>query len=53
MNLAWYVDSMALARHGAGIDAMRGFCPTWTDEQLRLRAGMAAQLRRARGAGKL
>jgi N-formylmaleamate deformylase len=37
-NLAWYVDSMALARQGAGIDAMRGFCPTWTEEQLQLRA---------------
>jgi N-formylmaleamate deformylase len=37
-NLAWYVDSMAAARNGAGIDAMRDFCPTWTDEQLRLRA---------------
>jgi N-formylmaleamate deformylase len=37
-NLAWYVDSMAAARKGAGIDAMRDFCPTWTDEQLRLRA---------------
>jgi N-formylmaleamate deformylase len=37
-NLAWYVDSMALARQGTGVDAMRGFCPTWTDEQLRLRA---------------
>jgi N-formylmaleamate deformylase len=37
-NLAWYVDSMAAARNGAGIDAMRGFCPTWTDQQLRLRA---------------
>jgi N-formylmaleamate deformylase len=37
-NLAWYVDSMAAARKGAGIEGMRGFCPTWTDEQLRLRA---------------
>jgi N-formylmaleamate deformylase len=37
-NLAWYVDSMAAARNGAGIDAMRDFCPTWTDQQLRLRA---------------
>jgi N-formylmaleamate deformylase len=37
-NLAWYVDSMAAARNGADIDAMRDFCPTWTEEQLRLRA---------------
>lgn len=37
-NLAWYTDSMAVARRGAGIDEMRRFCPTWTDAQLQLRA---------------
>jgi N-formylmaleamate deformylase len=37
-NLAWYVGSMAAARNGAGIDAMREFCPTWTGQQLHLRA---------------
>jgi N-formylmaleamate deformylase len=34
----WYVDSMALARDGADAEAMRAFCPTWTDDDLRLRA---------------
>jgi N-formylmaleamate deformylase len=34
----WYVDSMALAREGADAEAMRAFCPTWTNEDLRLRA---------------
>lgn len=37
-QLPWYVDSMALARRGCDADAMRQFCPTWTEEQLRLRA---------------
>lgn len=37
-QLPWYVDSIALAREGMDIDAMRRFCPTWTEEQLRLRA---------------
>ncbi|WP_322061109.1 alpha/beta hydrolase [Paraburkholderia sp. J63] len=37
-KLPWYVDSMALARKGADADGMRTFCPTWTDEELRLRA---------------
>jgi len=37
-KLPWYVDSMALARKGCDADAMRAFCPTWTEEQLRLRA---------------
>jgi N-formylmaleamate deformylase len=37
-KLDWYVDSMALCRQGAGMEEMRRFCPTWTDEQLRLRA---------------
>lgn len=34
----WYADSMALARKGTDADEMRGFCPTWTEEQLQLRA---------------
>jgi N-formylmaleamate deformylase len=37
-QLPWYVDSIAQARHGMGVEEMRKFCPTWTDEQLRLRA---------------
>jgi N-formylmaleamate deformylase len=37
-NLAWYVDSMALARHGADVETLRRFTPTWTDEQIGLRA---------------
>ena len=37
-KLPWYVDSMRECREGAGVDAMRKYCPTWTDEQLRLRA---------------
>lgn len=37
-KLPWYVDSMALARKGCDAQAMREFCPTWTDEQLALRA---------------
>ncbi|PTQ07769.1 alpha/beta hydrolase [Sphingomonas oleivorans] len=37
-NLDWYVDSMALARRGAGIEALRRFTPSWTDEQIALRA---------------
>lgn len=37
-KLAWYVDSMRLCRAGADLEVMRTFCPTWTDEQLRLRA---------------
>jgi N-formylmaleamate deformylase len=37
-KLPWYVDSMALAREGMDADAMRAFCPTWTDAQLKLRA---------------
>jgi len=34
----WYVDSMALAREGVNAEAMRAFCPTWSDDDLRLRA---------------
>lgn len=37
-NLAWYVDSIALATQGCDLEGMRSFCPTWTSEQLRLRA---------------
>lgn len=37
-KLPWYVDSMELAREGMDADAMRVFCPTWTDAQLKLRA---------------
>jgi len=37
-QLPWYVDSIRQARRGISLEQMRGFCPTWTDEQLRLRA---------------
>lgn len=37
-QLPWYVDSMAMARHGCTAEQMRAFCPTWTEEQLQLRA---------------
>ncbi|MBD8630906.1 alpha/beta hydrolase [Oxalobacteraceae sp. CFBP 8755] len=37
-KLPWYVDSMRLAREGCSAGQMRDFCPTWTDDQLRLRA---------------
>ncbi|MGF6873050.1 alpha/beta fold hydrolase [Paraburkholderia sp. MM5477-R1] len=37
-NLAWYVESMRECREGADVETMRKYCPTWTDEQLRLRA---------------
>lgn len=37
-QLPWYVDSMAMARQGCSADDMRQFCPTWTEEQLQLRA---------------
>jgi N-formylmaleamate deformylase len=37
-QLPWYVDSIRQARRGMSIEEMRTFCPTWTDEQLRLRA---------------
>ncbi len=35
---AWYGDSIRLAQEGCGIEQMRTYCPTWTDEQLALRA---------------
>jgi N-formylmaleamate deformylase len=37
-QLPWYIDSIRLARAGIDADGMRRFCPTWTGEQLRLRA---------------
>lgn len=37
-SLPWYVDSIRAAVHGMDADAMREFCPTWTEQQLRLRA---------------
>lgn len=36
--LSWYVDSIRLMRAGGGPELLRSFSPTWTDEQLRLRA---------------
>jgi N-formylmaleamate deformylase len=37
-KLPWYVDSIRMARHGISLEQMREFCPTWSEEQLRLRA---------------
>lgn len=37
-QLPWYIDSIRLAQRGMTIEQMRQFCPTWTEEQLRLRA---------------
>jgi len=37
-RLPWYVDSLRDCRQGADLETMRQYCPTWTDEQLRLRA---------------
>ncbi|MDQ0142467.1 alpha/beta fold hydrolase [Cupriavidus necator] len=37
-QLPWYIDSIRLARQGIDAGGMRRFCPTWTEEQLRLRA---------------
>ncbi len=37
-QLSWYVDSIALAQAGMDGEAMRRFCPSWTDQQLQLRA---------------
>lgn len=36
--LSWYVDSIRMATSGCTADDLRGFLPSWTDEQLRLRA---------------
>lgn len=37
-KLDWYTDSIRLARQGMSADDMRRFCPTWTEDQLTLRA---------------
>ena len=37
-RLDWYVDSIRAASIGMDAEAMRPYCPTWTDEQLGLRA---------------
>lgn len=37
-KLPWYTDSIRQATVGMDAAAMRAFCPTWTDEQLALRA---------------
>ena len=37
-NLSWYVDSMKAARKGCSAEDIRAYCPSWTDEQLALRA---------------
>jgi N-formylmaleamate deformylase len=37
-KLPWYIDAMALARRGASIEDLRPFTPTWTDEEIALRA---------------
>ncbi|PLW69867.1 alpha/beta fold hydrolase [Pseudohalioglobus lutimaris] len=34
----WYEDSILMAQKGCSAEAMRDFCPTWTDQQLALRA---------------
>ena len=36
--LSWYLESIRLMRSGAGMESLRPFSPTWTDEQLRVRA---------------
>ncbi|MDR5823372.1 alpha/beta hydrolase [Caballeronia sp. LZ043] len=37
-QLPWYVDSIRQSREGMSAEAMRAFCPTWTEAQLALRA---------------
>lgn len=37
-NLRWYVDSIRGATRSMDEQAMRAYCPTWSTEQLRLRA---------------
>ncbi|ATU71504.1 Tropinesterase [Gluconacetobacter sp. SXCC-1] len=37
-KLEWYTRSIRQARKGMTAEDMRAFCPTWTDEQLGLRA---------------
>ncbi|WP_372740819.1 alpha/beta fold hydrolase [Neptunomonas sp.] len=36
-KLNWYVDSIREANKGCNIETMRNYCPTWNDDQLRLR----------------
>ncbi|TFZ05523.1 alpha/beta hydrolase [Ramlibacter henchirensis] len=36
--LSWYVDSIRLACQGTDAEGLRRFSPTWSEEQLRLRA---------------
>lgn len=35
---AWYGDSIRMAEAGCSAEDMRAYCPTWSDEQLALRA---------------
>ncbi|HWL57882.1 MAG TPA: alpha/beta hydrolase [Paracoccus sp. (in: a-proteobacteria)] len=35
---SWYGDSIRMAQRGCAAEEMRKFCPTWTDEQVALRA---------------
>jgi N-formylmaleamate deformylase len=37
-KLPWYVDSIRQATKGMNASDMRAFCPTWSEEQLALRA---------------
>ena len=37
-QLPWYIDSIRMARRGITLEEMRSFCPTWSEQQLRLRA---------------
>lgn len=37
-KLPWYVDSIRQSQSGMDAEAMRAFCPTWTNSQLQLRA---------------
>ncbi|WP_162581686.1 alpha/beta fold hydrolase [Variovorax sp. PBS-H4] len=37
-HLDWYLKSIALAARGCDAEAMREYCPTWSDEQRALRA---------------
>jgi N-formylmaleamate deformylase len=37
-QLPWYIDSIRLSRRGTDAEGMRAFCPTWSPEQLRVRA---------------
>lgn len=37
-KMPWYTDSIRDCLRGADAEVMRNYCPSWTDEQLRLRA---------------